>query len=50
VILKVHDHSVNTQRSLFIVFFANKICLDELQDQSKVNYEENVSTSIDYNY
>jgi len=39
------DHSVSTQRSLTSFFAAKKICLDELQDRSKVNNEDNVSTS-----
>lgn len=40
------DRSVSTQRSL-MSFFAKKIRSDELQDRSKVNNEENVSTSND---
>ncbi|XP_060873882.1 uncharacterized protein LOC132947614 [Metopolophium dirhodum] len=39
-----HDRSVSTQRSL-MSFFVKKIRSDEVQDRSKVNNEENVSTS-----
>ncbi|KAF0764068.1 52 kDa repressor of the inhibitor of the protein kinase-like, partial [Aphis craccivora] len=40
------DHFVSTQRSLTSFFAAKKICLDELQDRSKVNNEDNVSTNL----